>query len=103
MRRLAVTLDSLAVGLAALSTPGLAGPEKIAFPAGWKSHVLYNTVDRHDVKQYRELYASSPEAVQAMKEGKPLPYGTVLTFVQYRAQVDGQASSATSRTRGRIS
>jgi plastocyanin len=49
-------------------------------------------VDRYDNKQYRELYASSPEAVRAMKEGKPLPYGTVLTIIQYKAQVDAQGT-----------
>ena len=67
---------------------GTAGPEKIAFPAGWKGHVLYTTVDRYDTKQYRELYASTQAAVDAMKAGAPLPAGTVLTLVQYKAQVD---------------
>lgn len=67
------------LGSAALliAIPSDAGPEKISFPAGYKDGVLYTTVDRYDVKQYRELYASSPVAVQAMKEGKPLPHGTV--------------------------
>jgi plastocyanin len=68
-----------------------AGPEKIAFPANWKSGVLYATVDRYDTKQYRELYAT-PEAVQAAKEGKPLPSGTVLTMVVHKAQVDAQGN-----------
>jgi len=45
--------------------------------------------DRYDVKQYRELYASAA-AVQAAKEGKPLPSGTVLTLIQYKAQLDAQ-------------
>jgi plastocyanin len=73
----------------ALASHGSAGPQKVAYPAGWKDHVLYTTVDRYDVKQYRELYASTPAAVQAMKDGKPLPDGTVLTLIQYKAQVDG--------------
>ena len=68
-----------------------AGPDVIAFPANWKSHVLYTIVDRHDVKQYRELYAS-PEAVAAAKAGQPLPSGTVLTLIQYKAQVDAQGT-----------
>lgn len=68
-----------------------AGPDKISFPANHKSGVLYTIVDRYDVKQYRELYAS-PEAIQAAKDGKPLPSGTVLTLVQYKAQVDGQGN-----------
>jgi plastocyanin len=74
------------------AAPGNAGPDKISFPASWQSHVMYTTVDRADSKQYRELYASSKEAVEAMKAGKPLPHGTVLTLVQYKAQVDAQGN-----------
>jgi hypothetical protein len=66
-----------------------AGPDKISFPANHKAGVLYTIVDRYDVKQYQELYAS-PEAIQAAKDGKPLPSGTVLTLIQYKAQVDAQ-------------
>ena len=77
----------LALSLGALAAPTSAGPEKIRFPEGWKSHVLYTTVDRYDSKQYRELYGTR-EAVEAMKAGKPLPSGSVLTLVQYKAQVD---------------
>ena len=75
----------LAVVFVARST---AGADKIVFPTGWKDHVLYTTVDRYDTKQYRELYASTQAAVDAMKAGRPLPDGTVLTLVQYKAQVD---------------
>jgi plastocyanin len=78
----------VAVAVAALAVPSAAGPDKVKFPAGWKDHVLYTTVDRHDIKQHRELYASSQAAVDAMKAGRPLPDGTVLTLIQYKAQVD---------------
>lgn len=77
----------VALTLALAPVPGSAGPEKIAFPASYKDHVLYATVDRYDNKQYRELYGT-PEAVKAVREGKPIPSGTVLTLVQYKAQVD---------------
>src|SRR5687768_14222615 len=83
----AAAVGALAVG----AMRSDAGPDKIAFPANHKSGVLYTVVDRYDVKQYRELYAS-PEAIQAAKEGKPLPSGTVLTLVQYKAQVDAQGN-----------
>ncbi len=78
----------VAATVAALVAPSAAGPDKIKFPANWKEHVLYSVVDRHDTKQYRELYASTQAAVDAMKAGKALPDGTVLTLVQYKAQVD---------------
>jgi plastocyanin len=73
-------------------TAGSAGPEKIVFPAGWEKFVLYNTVDRYDNKQYRELYASTQAAVDAAKAGKPLPDGTVLVLAQYKAQLDAQGN-----------
>jgi plastocyanin len=88
MTRLLRPLALGAVAALALSSPGTAGPDKIQYPANWKDHVQYLIVDRHDVKQYRELYASSQAAVDAMKAGQPLPDGTVLTLVQYKAQVD---------------
>ena len=84
----AAVVVAASVGVASRSS---AGPEKIAFPAGYKDGVLYTIADRHDVKQYRELYASAP-AVQAAKDGKPLPSGTVLTLIQYKAQVDAQGN-----------
>jgi plastocyanin len=82
------TLALLVLGAVVLvAQRSSAGPEKIAFPANYKDHVLYATVDRYDVKQYRELYGT-PEAVKAVREGKRIPSGTVLTLVQYKAQVD---------------
>ena len=55
-----------------------AGGDKVVFPPNYAKGVLYTTVDRADNKQYRELYASK-EAVDAVKAGKPIPSGTVLT------------------------
>jgi plastocyanin len=83
---------AILIALVVLAAPSSAGPDKIQFPASWKSFVLYTTVDRHDIKQYRELYASSPEAVEAARAGKPLPSGTVLVLVQYKARVDAQGN-----------
>ncbi|MET0851980.1 MAG: cytochrome P460 family protein [Candidatus Rokuibacteriota bacterium] len=96
MRRPIRTLGSVAA-LAAVAgiftlTPGTeAGPDKIAYPAACKVGSLYTIADRYDVKQYRELY-TTPEAVRAAKEGKPLPAGTVITLIQYKAQVDAQGN-----------
>jgi hypothetical protein len=67
-----------------LAVSARAGGDKVAFPETYKSGVLYTVVDRPDVKQYRELYAS-PAAIEAAKKGEPLPDGTVLTLVQYGA------------------
>jgi plastocyanin len=64
------------------------GPNRLKYPEGWEKWVLYATVDRPDTKQYREFYASSQAVVDAAKQGKPLPNGTVLTLAAYAAKVD---------------
>ena len=74
----------------------VAGPENIKFPEGYDKGVLYAIVDRHDIKQYRELW-STPEAVKAVREGKPIPSGTVLTLVQYAAKQDDKGNPAQER------
>jgi plastocyanin len=87
MQRLATSLATIVVVGALYAVPSTAGPEKIKFPAAYKEHVLYTTVDRHDNKQYRELWGTA-EAVAAMKAKKPLPSGSVLTLVQFKAVLD---------------
>src|SRR5258705_4294324 len=77
--------------LAAVVSRSGAGADKIEFPAKYKDGILYTVADRYDVKQYRELYASA-SGVKAAREGKPLPSGTVLTLIQYKAQVDAQGN-----------
>jgi len=84
VRRAATSVFVLA---ALASLPAFAGGDKVAFPDGFEKGVLYGIVDRHDIKQYRELYASKA-AVDAVKAGQPIPSGTVLTLVQYKAKVD---------------
>ena len=64
-----------------------AGGDLVKYPEGYEKGVLYATIDRYDVKQYRELYASKA-AVDAVRKGQPIPSGTVLTLVPYRAKVD---------------
>jgi plastocyanin len=86
--RLLTLVPVVAATVAGLAVPGAAGPDKVKFPANWKDHVLYTTVDRYDIKQHRELYASTQAAVDALKAGRPLPDGTVLTLIQYKARVD---------------
>ena len=66
-----------------------AGPEKIKFPTDYLRGVLYQTLDRPDTKQYRELYAPA-EAVEAVRKGQPIPHGTVLTLVQWSVEQDAQ-------------
>jgi plastocyanin len=92
MRKSIVTAALLGgtVGLT-LAIQVRAGGDKVAFPENYAAGVLYGTVDRYDNKQYRELYATAA-AVEAVRKGQPIPSGTVLTLVQYKAQLDAQGN-----------
>ena len=78
----------VAIGLTATVR---AGGDKVVFPENYAKGVLYTTVDRADNKQYRELY-STPEAIAALKAGKAIPSGTVLTLVMHKAQLDASGN-----------
>jgi len=52
---------------------------------------MYTTLDRPDIKQYREFYATA-ETIAALRMGDPIPSGTVLTMAQYKAQIDAQGN-----------
>jgi hypothetical protein len=74
------------LGVVVFASNVRAGGDKVAFPEGFDKGVLYTTVDRADNKQYRELYTSAT-AVAAAKKGEPLPDGTVITLIQYKAKL----------------
>jgi len=71
--------------------PVCAGGDKVAFPESHEAGVLFTTVDRPDNKQFREVYTSAA-AVEAAKNGEPLPDGTVITMLQYAAKLDAQGN-----------
>src|SRR5947208_30548 len=73
-------------GVIGLGSQVRAGGDKVVFPEGFEKGVLYTTVDRPDNKQYREIY-TSPAAVAAAKKGEPMPDGTVITLIQYKAKL----------------
>src|SRR6266566_1881578 len=63
-----------------------AGGDKVAFPENHAQGVMYLPLDRADLKEFREYYIT-PAAVEAAKKGQPLPSGTVITAVRYKAQL----------------
>jgi len=69
-------LQLIALSAALASNAAFAGPEKIKFPSDYLKGVLYQTLDRPDSKQYRELYAPA-EVVEAVRKGQPIPHGAV--------------------------
>lgn len=82
-----ILLSTSALAIVSLGVGARAGGDNVKFPENYAKGVLYTTVDRADNKQYRELY-STPEAIAALKAGQPIPSGTVLTLVQYKAKLD---------------
>jgi hypothetical protein len=94
-----VTGTVFVAGLAALALTlaARAGGDKVAFPENYASGTLYGTVDRYDIKQYRELFAT-PAAVEAVRNDQPIPSGTVLTMVQYKARSTPRATRSRTRT-----
>ena len=70
-----------------VATAAVAGPEKIKFPSDYLKGELYQTLDRPDSKQYRELYTQAA-VVEAVRKGKPIPSGAVITLVQWSVQQD---------------
>ena len=88
---IATTIATVAVLTAAASVR--AGGEKIMFPAEYTKGAVYMTLDRPENKQVREYYTSQV-AIDAAQKGAPLPNGTVITVVQYAAQLDAQDNPA---------
>ena len=76
-----------AIGAGVLMAQATVGPKDVALPKGYETWQMYQQVNRHDTKQYRELYAK-PEIVKAVREGKPVPNGAVLVMAIFGAQVD---------------
>jgi plastocyanin len=82
MKKTAIALSLFLAPAAAFS-----GPDNVKFPSDYLKGDLYATLDRADTKQYRELYAS-PGVLDAVRKGKPIPSGAVLTLVQWSVEQD---------------
>ena len=86
----------VAVGQQALVAPG---PNKVAFPENWSKGVMYATVDRPDTKQHREFY-TTPDVLEAVRAGKPVPDGAVIVLAAYLAQLDAGGVPLKAATSG---
>ena len=68
---------------------------KVTFPENYKStFTMYQTVNRADINQVRYLWAN-PVAVQAAREGRPMPAGAVLVLEQHAAKLDADRKPLT--------
>lgn len=79
-----------------------AGAEKVSFPENWADGVLYMTVDvplrsttsptgQERIAEYREHYVTAG-AMEALRKGAPVPSGTVVEIVRYRARLDAEGN-----------
>ena len=67
----------------------------VSFPENYKStFVKYHTINFPATRQVRYYYVN-PTALQAAKEGKPLPNGSVLFAEVYSAKVDADKKPIT--------
>jgi hypothetical protein len=86
MRRTALFCATLFAAIV-IAAAVRAGPDNVKFPVNYAKGVLYTTVDRADNKQFRELFITR-YALDEVKAGRPLPSGTVITMVNYKAKLD---------------
>lgn len=92
--RTCVAIGTLVVFGALTADAVRAAGDKVAFPENYMKGVLYWVQDRPANKQVREYYTSR-EAIQAAREGQPLPSGTVITVVQHNVQVNSEGNPVT--------
>jgi len=93
IKRQFVAIAVTAVAALTVAVSVQAGGDKIMFPAEYAKGAVYMTLDRPENKQVREYYTSQA-AIDAAKKEAPLPTGTVITVVQYAAQLDAQGNPA---------
>ena len=90
----------LAIPPLLLAPATLAGPDRIAFPEGYRTNfVRYTTVDKPDREPpiVRFFYVN-PEALAAAQAGTPLPDGTVAVMEDHPAELDAEGKPVTDST-----
>lgn len=76
-----ILLMTLVLGVAAtLAWQAQAGRELVRFPESYAEGVRYAVVPRGDIRQ--EIFTSR-EAIDAVRNGRPIPSGTAITLVDY--------------------
>jgi hypothetical protein len=71
----------VASALAAIANLASADEALVSFPANFADGVLYATVNRGNIKE--DIYTGQA-TIDAVRNGQPIPSGTVITLVDYR-------------------
>ena len=82
----ASAIQSVAAALAlavafTLAWQAKAGGDVVRFPANFADGELYATIERGNLKE--EIFTRRP-AIEAVRNGQPIPGGTAITLVDYR-------------------
>lgn len=86
-RHAALTAAAMAIAIVGSAH---AGPERVAFPAGYQTEfVRYATVDRDGRSITRFLYVDRP-SLEAARAGGPLPNGATLVMEDHNVRVVGE-------------
>jgi hypothetical protein len=71
-----------------MTTAALAGPERVAYPDGYRSNfVRYTAIDRDDRKIVRFMYVTR-DALVAAAHDQAMPDGTVIVMEDHKAVLD---------------
>lgn len=82
MKTLPTIVTVVAVSIVSVfAMRAFASGDLVKFPDNFESGVRYATVERGNIKE--DIFTSR-EAVEAVKRGRPLPSGTVITLVDHR-------------------
>jgi hypothetical protein len=87
----AMTAAALVAAIGSALWQAHASGDLVKFPETYASGVNYGGVDRVDIKERREFYTSQA-AIDAVRSGQPIPSGTVVTMVHYKAKQDDQGN-----------
>ena len=83
-----VTVSVAAAALVGLTAAALAGPERISFPADYKtSFTQYNAGERLNGEQYAKMFAND-QALQAARDGSDMPDGAQIVMEVYKPKMD---------------
>lgn len=96
MKRTTVLTAAISAASALAAMIGVetrAGGEPDAFPARLAEAIHYHSTDNAKAKQRRELYAT-PDAIAAVKAGRPIPAGAVLAMQMFKARLDADGNPA---------
>lgn len=71
----------LGIGFSVVSFMAFAEPNAVKFPENYKDGEQYSITQRGDIT---EVNYTSREVIDAVKQGKPIPYGATITMEDFR-------------------